>query len=67
MTRILIVLLFALCCSACSQQQWYYALQEAETSECVNEPANQYQECLARQDMEYDEYAALRGQEMESH
>jgi len=54
------VLLPALLCAACSNQQVYRGLQSIETSRCVKGPANGYAECLQRQSMDYAEYEVLR-------
>jgi len=44
--------------TACSSRQGYEALQGMEQSRCAHGPANQYRECLDRQQMSYEEYQA---------
>jgi hypothetical protein len=66
MIRFLLMMVVCLLVPACSNQQVYSGLQGVETSRCVNGPANDYQDCLQRNSMEYEEYAALREADEES-
>jgi len=45
---------------ACSAEQVYEGAQQMQQSQCVNEPAINYRQCLEQSDMSYDEYARLR-------
>jgi hypothetical protein len=47
---------------ACSTEQVYEGARQMQQSQCVNEPAINYQQCLERSDMSYDEYARLRAE-----
>jgi len=46
--------------SACSAKQGYQGAQSMEQSRCVNYPASEYQNCLQRSAMSYEEYESLR-------
>jgi hypothetical protein len=47
---------------ACSTEQVYEGARQMQQSQCVNEPAVNYQQCLEQSDMGYDEYARLRAE-----
>jgi len=47
---------------ACSAEQLYGVGQKMEQSNCVDEPAVNYQQCLEQSGMSYNEYAKLRAE-----
>ena len=55
MKHLLIGLLLVLCV-ACTAQQGFEALKSHEQSRCIRGPAVQYEDCMARVAMSYDEY-----------
>ena len=59
----LFLLLFSLLC-ACSKQQLYDATQpKYSDTECANQqlPKSEFEACIARQGMSYEEYERERG------
>lgn len=59
MLRLVLILLVGLLTTACSAEQVYSNLQEYERSQCVRGPQVEYEDCMARQEMDYREYRAL--------
>ena len=55
------LLLFLVCLlPACSAEQVYGIGQQVEQSRCVDEPAVNYQQCLGKAGVSYNEYVKLR-------
>ncbi len=52
---------------ACSRQQIYDVGQQMEQSRCVDEPAVNYQQCLEKAGMSYNEYVKLREESNQEH
>ncbi len=53
-----------LCClAACSARQGYAGAQQMEQSRCASGPANQYEACMQRASMSYDEYQQKRAEQ----
>ena len=61
-------LFFSICLlPACSTEQVYEGARQMQQSQCANEPAVNYQQCLEQSDMSYDEYARLRTESSGEH
>jgi hypothetical protein len=58
----ILVLTLLLSLTACSSQQLYEATQPKYTdTECANMPETEFQDCIAREPMSYEEYQRERG------
>ena len=51
-----LMLAAGLALAACSERQVYEGLRERERNLCAEGPAVQYEACLQRLEMDYDEY-----------
>lgn len=49
--------------AACSARQGYAGAQQMEQSRCASGPANQYEACMQRASMSYDEYQQKRAEQ----
>ena len=49
--------------AACSARQGYAGAQQMEQSRCASGPANQYEACMQRANMSYDEYQQKRAEQ----
>jgi len=58
--KIFLPLIIVCSLASCSAEQVYNNAQGMEKSRCVNGPANDYQDCLERNSMSYEEYEAAR-------
>jgi uncharacterized protein YceK len=62
-TLVVLSILLCLALSGCSSKQMYESTQpKYSVAECRKLPQTQYQECIAREPMTYDQYQIERGE-----
>ena len=65
-TTLLLYFAFAmLLIPSCSSKQVYEGLRDRQRVECQQLPKSEYEECLERVDMSYEEYRRKRGETQE--